>query len=217
MFTGIVEDIGAIAGVRKFEGRWEFGVRTSLDTATIAEGDSIAVDGVCLTVTRIENGVFEADASLETLGLTTLRDKRAGDRVNLERAMRMDSRFGGHMVLGHVDGIGKIVTIGAEGDSTRIEIEVPRELARYVVKKGSVAVDGISLTVNDQRDNRFTLNVIPHSSAKTTIGFKSPGDQVNVETDIIGRYVERFVKGEAKTGLDIDFLYEYGYIKGREQ
>ena len=131
--------------------------------------------------------------------------------------MRVDSRFGGHMVLGHVDGIGKIVAIGAEGDSTRIEIEVPRELARYVVKKGSVAVDGISLTVNDQRDNRFTLNVIPHSSAKTTIGSKSPGDQVNVETDIIGRYVERFVKGEAKTGLDIDFLYEYGYIKGREQ
>lgn len=215
MFTGIVEDVGTIAGIGKFEGRWEFVIRTAFDPASIREGDSIAVDGVCLTVIRVENDTFGADASLETLSLTTLRDKAAGDRVNLERAMRVDSRFGGHMVLGHVDGIGRIVAITSAGDSTRIEIEVPRELAKYVVKKGSVAVDGISLTVNDQSDGRFTLNVIPHSSTKTTIGLKNPGDQVNVEIDIIGRYVERFVKGEAKTGLDLDFLYEYGYIKGR--
>jgi riboflavin synthase len=215
MFTGIVEDVGTIAGIVKFEGRWELAIRTALEPASIHDGDSICVDGVCLTVIRVENDTFGADASLETLGLTTLRDKATGDRVNLERAMRVDSRFGGHMVLGHVDGIGKIAAIGAAGDSMRIEIEVPRELARYIVKKGSVAIDGISLTVNDQRDNRFTLNVIPHSFAKTTIGSKNPGDQVNVEIDIIGRYVERFVKGEAKTGLDLDFLYEYGYIKGR--
>jgi riboflavin synthase len=215
MFTGIVEDVGVVAAIRKLEGRWDLTIQTSLDPSSIHEGDSIAVDGVCLTVIRIENETFGADASLETLSLTTLRDKAAGAKVNLERAMRADSRFGGHMVLGHVDGIGRIATISAAGDSTRIEIEVPGDLARYIVKKGSVAVDGISLTVNDQHDNRFTLNVIPHSSTKTTIGFKNPGDQVNVETDIIGRYVERFVKGEAATGLDLDFLYEYGYIKGR--
>ena len=215
MFTGIVEDVGTIAGVKKFEGRWELAIRTSLDPASIREGDSVAVDGVCLTVIRVENDTFGADASLETLGLTTLKDKMSDDRVNLERAMRADSRFGGHMVLGHVDGIGRIAAIDAAGDSMRIEIEVPRELSRYIVKKGSVAVDGISLTVNDQRDNRFTLNVIPHSSIKTTIGSKNPGDRVNVEIDIIGRYVERFVKGEAKTDLDLDFLYKYGYIKGR--
>ena len=215
MFTGIVEDVGTMAGIRKFEGRWELAIRTSLDPAGIHEGDSISVDGVCLTVIGMENDTFRADASLETLGLTTLRDKAPNTPLNLERAMRADSRFGGHMVLGHVDGIGRIAAVSPAGDSTRIEIEVPGDLSKYIVKKGSVAVDGISLTVNDQRDNRFTLNVIPHSSVKTTIGSKNPGDQVNVEIDIIGRYVERFVKGDTETGLDLDFLYQYGYIKGR--
>jgi riboflavin synthase len=215
MFTGIVEDVGTIAAIRRFEGRWEIVIRTGLDPASFHEGDSVAVDGVCLTATRVENDTFGADASLETLSLTTLRDKAPNERVNLERAMRADSRFGGHMVLGHVDGIGRVASVGSAGDSIRIEIEVSRELARYIVKKGSIAVDGISLTVNDHRDNRFVLNVIPHSSIKTTISSKNPGDQVNVETDIIGRYVERFVRGEVKSGLDLDFLYEYGYIKGR--
>jgi riboflavin synthase len=216
MFTGIIEDVGRIAGIKRFEGRWEFTIRTSLDPAGIHEGDSIAVEGVCLTVIRIEGAVFAADASLETLSLTTLKDKVGNDRVNVERAMRADSRFGGHMVLGHVDGIGRVATVGRSGDSIRIEVEVPGDLSRYIVKKGSVAVDGISLTVNDQRDNRFTVNIIPHSSTKTTIGSKNPGDQVNVEIDIIGRYVERFVARDAKAGLDLDFLYEYGYIKGKQ-
>lgn len=215
MFTGIVEDVGTIAGVRRLSGRWEFAIRTSLDPAGIRVGDSISVDGVCLTVIKIEGDTFGADASLETLGLTTLKDTAIDARVNLERAMRADSRFGGHMVLGHVDGIGRIAAVGMAGDSIRLEIEAPGDLSRYIVKKGSIAVDGISLTVNDQRDSRFMLNVIPHSSIKTTIGSKNPGDQVNVEIDIIGRYVERFVKGEAHTGLDLDFLYEHGYIKGR--
>jgi len=217
MFTGIVEDVGSIAGVTRFAGRWEFSIRTSLDAAGIGEGDSIAVDGVCLTVIRIENALFAADASLETLGVTTLKDKGPGDPVNLERAMRADSRFGGHMVLGHVDGIGRVAAVGRSGDSTRIEVEVPKDISRYIVKKGSIAVDGISLTVNDQRDRRFTINVIPHSLLKTTIGSKSPGDQVNVEVDIIGRYVERFAAPDAGSGLDLDFLYEHGYIKGRQQ
>ena len=214
MFTGIIEDVGSVEALAKHEGRWELAVRTAIDPSGMREGDSIAVDGVCLTVTGWAGAVFRADASLETLSVTTLREKSPGDRVNLERAMRLDSRLGGHMVMGHVDAIGRIVAITREGDSLRVEIEIPRDVSRYVVRKGSVAIDGISLTVNEERDTRFTLNVIPYSSANTTIGSKSLGDQVNVETDIVGRYVERFI-GLREKGTDLDFLYRYGYIKGR--
>ncbi len=215
MFTGIIEDIGTIAAARNLQGRWEFSIRTSIDPTGIIEGDSISVDGVCLTVIRTEGDTFAADASLETLKLTTLKDKAPGGLVNLERAMKADSRFGGHMVMGHVDGIGRVARVSGEGDSLRFEIEVPRDMGRYIVKKGSIAIDGISLTVNEQRDNRFVLNIIPFSSLRTTIGSKAAGDQVNVEVDIIGRYVERFTAGEEKPGTDLDFLYKYGYIKGR--
>ena len=214
MFTGIIEDVGTITAIGKLEGRWVFAVRTAIVPSGDREGDSIAVDGVCLTVIGWEGAVFRADASLETLSVTTLKEKSPGDRVNLERAMRLDSRLGGHMVMGHVDAVGRISGVTKEGDSLRLEIEVPREVSKYVVRKGSVAIDGISLTVNEQRDNRFTLNVIPYSSANTTIGSKNLGDQVNVETDIVGRYVEKFVSAGEK-GTDLDFLYRYGYVKGR--
>jgi riboflavin synthase len=215
MFTGIIEDVGAIAGIGKGEGRWTFTVRTGFNPGDIREGDSIAVNGVCLTVTALVGGLIHADASLETLSLTTLRGSSINDRVNLERAMRLDSRLGGHIVMGHVDGTGRIVAIGPEGDSLKVEIETPAEISRYIVKKGSVAIDGISLTVNDQRDNKCTLNVIPYSAAKTTLGSKNLRDHVNVETDIVGRYVEKFVTRGEKDGSDLDFLYRYGYFKGR--
>jgi riboflavin synthase len=216
MFTGIIEDVGSIAGVRRLTGRWEFAVRTNIDCREIRQGDSIAVDGVCLTATRVDEDSFVADASLETLNITTLKDKSAGDRVNLERAMKADSRFGGHMVMGHVDAIGHVAEIGRSGDSIRLVIEIPGEVAPYIVKKGSVAIDGVSLTVNDQHDRRFTLNVIPFSSSNTTIGSRNLGDKVNVETDIVARYVEKFVKAGGQQGLDLDFLYKYGYIRGRQ-
>ena len=215
MFTGIIEDLGTIAAIAKLGGRWELGIRSGFPAGGLSEGDSIAVSGVCLTVIRLDGSLFYADASLETLNMTTLKNAKPGDRVNLERAMRADSRFGGHIVMGHIDGIGRITAAGQEGDSIRLEIETDGEISKYIVKKGSVAVDGISLTVNEQRDNRFTLNVIPYSAAKTTIGSKKLGDQVNVETDVLGRYVERFVTGSEKQGFDLDFLYRYGYIKGR--
>jgi riboflavin synthase len=215
MFTGIIEDVGSVANINKLAGRWEIAVRTNLDCREILPGESIAVDGVCLTAIRVEEETFVADASLETLSVTTLKGKSTGDRVNIERAMRANSRFGGHMVMGHVDAIGRVAAVGRAGDSIRIEIEIPREIVPYVVRKGSVAIDGISLTVNDQHDNRFTLNVIPFSSSNTTIGSKTLGDQVNVETDIVARYVERFVKTGERQGLDLDFLYRYGYIRGR--
>ncbi len=215
MFTGIIDEVGRIAAIKKMAGRWELAIEAAFVPEGISEGDSISVDGVCLTATRISEGAFIADASLETLGVTTLRDRKTGDRVNLERAMRADSRFGGHIVMGHVDAIGEISGKEKAGDSIRLEVRIPKEISRYIVKKGSVAIDGISLTVNEQSDNRFTLNIIPYSASKTTLGSKNLGDQVNVETDILGRYVEKFVSAGEKTGTDLDFLYKHGYIRGK--
>lgn len=214
MFTGIIEDIGVIAGIDKMGGRWEFSLKTALRSDTIKEGDSIAVDGACLTVTKISGGTFSADASLETLRLTTLKDKRIGQKVNLERAMSVEGRFGGHLVTGHVDGIGTIVERGKEGDSLKLVIEVPLSLIRYIVRKGSVAMDGISLTVNEQRDNTFTVNIIPYTVSRTTIGEKNLRDVINIETDVIGRYVENFLKKAPNSGIDVDFLSRYGFLKG---
>ncbi len=215
MFTGIIEDIGTIAAIEKMIGRWEFSISTSISVAEIQAGDSIAVDGVCLTVTRLGSGTFYADASLETLGVTTLSSKALNDRVNLERAMRVDSRFGGHIVMGNVDANGRVEAIRKVGDSIQYTIGVPKEISRYIVQKGSVAVDGISLTVNEQSDTTFTVNIIPYTASRATIGLKVSGDRVNIETDVLGRYVEKFLTADRKSGVDLDFLYTHGYIRGK--
>jgi len=214
MFTGIIEDPGTIAAIDRMSGRWEFSLRTALSLSGIHEGDSIAVDGVCLTVRKVGQETFSADASLETLNVTTLSNKTVNDRVNLERAMRADSRFGGHIVMGHVDATGEIERISKAGDSIQYTIRIPEEISRYIVRKGSVAVDGISLTVNEQSATTFTVNVIPYTASQTTIALRVLGDKVNIETDILGRYVENFLKGQ-KEGVDLDFLYRYGYIRGK--
>jgi len=214
MFTGIIEDIGIIANINKMSGRWEISLKTALQPATIKEGDSISVDGVCLTATKLSNNIFSVDASLETLQRTTLKDKKTGQKVNLERAMSADGRFGGHLVTGHVDGVGTIVEKRKEGDSVRLVIEVSPSLARYIVGKGSIAIDGISLTVNEQRDNIFTVNIIPYTVSRTTIGEKNLRDAINIETDIIGKYVESFLTKDKSKSMDMDFLYRHGYIKG---
>jgi riboflavin synthase len=214
MFTGIIEDIGVIANINKMGGRWEFSLKTALGPGTIREGDSISADGVCLTATKTGSGLFSVDVSLETLNLTTLKEQRVGQRVNLERAMSAESRFGGHLVTGHVDGIGTIIEKRKEGDSIKLVIEVLPTLARYIVKKGSVAIDGISLTVNEQRDNTFTVNIIPYTISRTTIGEKNLRDIFNIETDIIGKYVENFLTKDKGKGIDMDFLYRHGYVQG---
>ncbi len=214
MFTGIIEDIGVIANINKMAGRWEISLKTALQPSTIKEGDSISVDGVCLTVTRLSGNIFSVDASLETLQRTTLKDKRTGQKVNLERAMSAESRFGGHLVTGHIDGVGSIAEKRKEGDSVKLVIEVSPSLSRYIVGKGSIAINGISLTVNEQRDNMFTVNIIPYTVSRTTIGEKNLRDAINIETDIIGKYVESFLtKGKSKS-IDKDMLYRHGYIKG---
>jgi riboflavin synthase len=214
MFTGIIEDIGVIANINKMAGRWEISLKTALPPATIKDGDSISVDGVCLTVTKLSNNTFFVDASLETLRLTTLKDKRAGQKVNLERAMSAENRFGGHLVMGHVDGVGSIIEKRKEGDSVKLSIEVSPSLSRYIVGKGSIAIDGISLTVNEQRDNIFSVNIIPYTVSRTTIGEKNLRDAINIETDIIGKYVENFLKKDKSKSIDMDFLYRHGYVKG---
>jgi riboflavin synthase len=214
MFTGIIEDIGVIANINKMAGRWEISLKTALPPATIKEGDSISVDGVCLTVTKLSNNTFFVDASLETLRLTTLKDKRAGQKLNLERAMSAENRFGGHLVTGHIDGVGSIIEKKKEGDSTQLIIEVSPLLSRYIVGKGSIAIDGISLTVNEQRDNIFSVNIIPYTVSRTTIGEKNLRDAINIETDIIGKYVESFITKNKSNSIDMDFLYRHGYIKG---
>jgi riboflavin synthase len=163
----------------------------------------------------VERDACYADASLETLNVTTLSGKSVNDRVNLERAMRVNSRLGGHIVMGHVDGIGRIEAIRRAGDSIQYAVNVPREVSRYIVRKGSISVDGISLTVNEQSGTTFTVNVVPYTASNSTIGLKVPGDQVNIETDILGRYVERFLTAERESGIDLDFLYTYGYIRGK--
>jgi riboflavin synthase len=214
MFTGIIEDIGVISAIIKTGGKWEFRVATHIDPRGIYEGDSICVDGVCLTATKVGAGDFLADASFETLNVTTLANRNVGDRVNLERAMRADGRFGGHLVTGHVDGIGTIVDLRKAGDSIRLAVEVPGEIARYIIQKGSVTINGISLTVNTQQVNIFTVNIIPFTASNTTIGEKTLRDKVNIETDLIGKYVESFLRKTDRKGTDLDFLYEHGYIKG---
>jgi len=192
MFTGIVQAVGEVRAVTPRGGDVEllFGVG-ALDLAGVAIGDSISVSGCCLTVTRLTDDAFAADASLETLQVTTLGRWRPGQRVNLEKALRAGDPLGGHYVTGHVDGIATVVSTAADARSLRMEFEVPAPLARYIARKGSVCIDGVSLTVNDVGQNRFGVNLIPHTLEVTTLGSGQAGTQANVEVDIIARYLER--------------------------
>lgn len=186
-------------------------VDASMSLEDIRIGDSIAINGACLTVTKKADRLFTADVSAETLSRTNLGALKAGDRVNLEKALRLNDFVGGHLVLGHVDGQGKIQEKTGRANSIIVNIEIPEGLVRYLVEKGSIAVDGVSLTVNRCEKNRFYVSMIPHTAQVTTLGFKKGGDIVNIETDIIGKYVERFL--QPRKGLDMGFLAEHGFLK----
>src|SRR5512138_1041606 len=194
MFTGIVQAVGTVRGVSPKGGDVELTIDAgTLGLERVAVGDSISVNGCCLTATSIEGSSFKADVSRETLGVTTLRDWRIGTRVNLEKALSAGEALGGHYVTGHVDGIAPVVAMENDGRSHRVTFEVPSELARYVARKGSVAIDGVSLTVNDVAGLRFGVNLIPHTLTVTTLGDYRTGALVNLEVDIIARYLERLV------------------------
>ena len=192
MFTGIVQAVGTIAAVEARGGDVQLVVAASdLDLAAVQLGDSIAVNGCCLTVTRCEGARFWADVSRETLNVTTLGQLQAGSPVNLEKALTAGQALGGHYVTGHVDGIARVAEMTADARSTRMVFEVPQRLARYIARKGSVCIDGVSLTINGVGDTHFDVNLIPHTLEITTLGQCQPGKQVNIEVDIIARYVER--------------------------
>lgn len=193
MFTGIVTDVGRIERLER-RGDLRARIGTAYDTATIDPGASIACDGACLTAVALGPGWFEVDASAETLSKTTLGEWAEGRRVNLERALRVGDELGGHIVSGHVDGVARIVALAPEGDSLRVTLEAPRELARFIAPKGSVALDGTSLTVNEVEGARFGVNLIPHTRAVTRWGEAREGDRVNLEIDTLARYVARLAE-----------------------
>ncbi len=192
MFTGIVQDIGHVARIEPRGGDTRLVIAAAgLNLSDVAIGDSIAVAGVCLTAIALDGHTFAADVSVETLSCTTLGTLREGAAVNLEKALRLTDRLGGHLVSGHVDGVGRVVSITPDARSQRWIFEVPRELVRYIAAKGSVCVDGVSLTVNEVDGTRFGVNLIPHTVEVTTFGARRIDDAVNVEVDLLARYVER--------------------------
>ena len=198
MFTGIVQDMGRIVALEPRAG--DVRVRVAVDRLpldAVRTGDSIAVSGVCLTVVEHDARGFAADVSNETLSLTTLGDLAPGSHVNLEPALRAGDPLGGHLVSGHVDGVGRVVSLAQDARSWRIRFETPPDLARYVARKGSIAIDGVSLTVNEVEGREFGINIIPHTWQVTTIGGYAPGRRVNLEIDPIARYVERLLAAGA--------------------
>ena len=222
MFTGIIEGLGTISGLRPYGQGLRLGIESDFELAGTRIGDSIAVNGACLTAVAIGSKRFEADVSPETLASTTFDRVKRGERVNLERALRLSDRLDGHLVSGHIDGTGILRQRRSVGNAVLIAVEVPTALARYMIYKGSVAVDGISLTINHCSPESFEVSIIPHTAGLTTVGLKPLGTPVNVETDLIAKYVERFVSGRTAADdtahpsghspIDKAFLVKSGFL-----
>jgi riboflavin synthase len=214
LFTGIIQDVGRFQRISVRGPGRRLEVATALDTSRFELGESVAVNGVCLTVTAVRPGGIEADVSPETLTRSNLGDLRAGAAVNLERALRPIDRLGGHFVLGHVDATGRLASRRPEGEFEVLRFEAGPELLRYLVEKGSVAVDGISLTVSACAERSFSIAVIPHTLEKTNLPGRRPGDRVNIEVDVLGKYVEKLLKpGARASGLSLELLARTGYLE----
>ena len=215
MFTGIVEELGALESIESHGDSARIRFRGAVVTADVGHGDSIAVNGVCLTVTGVEPHGFTADVMHETLNRSALGALAPGSPVNLERAMAANGRFGGHIVSGHIDGTGLIVQVRRDDNAVWYTVQAAPHLLRYIVEKGSVAIDGISLTVAGVAADRFSVSVIPHTAAVTVLGQKRPGDRVNLETDLLGKYVEKLLRPAPEPpgsgGLSLEFLMENGF------
>lgn len=212
MFTGLIEEVGIIM---KVERKGDDAIITISHSSVLDDlklGDSISVDGVCLTITHMQAPNFNVEASAETFRRTTLGSKKPNQKVNLERALRLNERLGGHLVTGHIDGVAKISAIIQEGSSQKMTFQISRRITQYLVEKGSVSVDGISLTVNEVNGEHFSVNVIPYTVFHTTLASRRVGDEVNVETDIIGKYVEKLVAREPGKKVDVQFLSEHGFL-----
>ncbi|KUO62755.1 MAG: riboflavin synthase subunit alpha [Gracilibacter sp. BRH_c7a] len=215
MFTGLVEELGKVKTLELLQDSAKLTIEADKVLNQAQIGDSIAVNGVCLTVTEMNQKYFSVDIMHETLAKTNLHELKSLSKVNLERALQLSTRLGGHMVSGHVDGIGTISSIDNKGIAKVFKISAPPSLTSFLIPKGSVAIDGISLTVVEVEKDYFTISLIPHTFGHTTLGFKSIGSTVNLETDIIGKYVARFMNmGQETKNKDIsmDFLAEHGFI-----
>ena len=217
MFTGIIQAVGTVAAQQPSGGDLRLRIHTgTLPLEGVAIGDSIATNGVCLTATELPGDGFWADVSRESLDLTTLGDLAVGSPVNLEKSLTPESSLGGHIVSGHVDGMGEIVKLYEDGRSWRVEVRAPDELARYIAHKGSICIDGTSLTVNSVDGAVFNLNIIPQTMAETVFGNYKVGSRVNLEVDVIARYLERLLQGDAAAkpggGVDLSLLAENGYL-----
>ncbi len=202
MFTGIIEGLGTLKDIRPVGKGMRLSIKSEFDLNRTKIGDSIAVNGACLTAVTIDGRNFTVDVAPETMSLTTFAKARPGSRVNLERALRLSDRLDGHLVSGHIDGMGIIKSKKQLSNAVIVTISVPAGLLKYMIHKGSVAIDGISLTINHCNTESIELSIIPHSAELTTIGFKKPGDEVNIETDVVGKYIERFVIGNQTGSVD---------------
>lgn len=215
MFTGIIEEIGTVKTIQRNGSNSFIVIEAKKVLEDVHLGDSIAVNGVCLTVTKTDGSIFQADVMNETLSRSSLGELRQGSKVNLERAMAANGRFGGHIVSGHIDGTGTIADIKNDGIAVWYTIAANADIMRYIVEKGSIAIDGISLTVAKVTDRDFSVSVIPHTAEMTILSTKSKGQTVNLENDIIGKYVEKLMKpaeNSEKSGIDTAFLASNGFI-----
>ncbi|MBE3102277.1 MAG: riboflavin synthase [Firmicutes bacterium] len=210
MFTGIIEGLGKIKRLTMKGADAVLEIEALIDLNDVSIGDSIAVNGACLTVTARNQNIFNADVSAETLGKTTFKLLQAGAKVNLEKSLRVGGFIGGHFVLGHVDATGRILSQTQKSGSLILAVEIDDILSRYIVEKGSVAIDGVSLTVNKLEKGRFYVNIIPHTAENTTLVAKKVGDLVNIETDVLGKYVEKLL--HSPRGIDKDFLAQHGFL-----
>jgi riboflavin synthase len=213
MFTGLVEDIGTIKSNQTNPAGKRIIIETALPTEEIKLGDSVAIDGVCLTVVQIENKRLHFDVSQESLSRSTLGEKKVSDPVHLERALRLSDRLGGHIVQGHVDGVGQITKLTPCGDATQIDFSCPVKVGKYLIEKGSVAIDGISLTVNERSNEGFSVVLIPHTLEKPNLGAKGLGGKVNLKIDLIAKYVERLLSNTQQSSLTLGFLEEHGFLR----
>ena len=219
MFTGIIESLGKVESVQSVGGDVRLRIGTDLDMSDVHLGDSIATNGICLTVIEWGENWYAADVSRESLNRTTLGTWKVGQRVNVEKAMLPTTRFGGHIVSGHVDAVGEITVVREDARSIYYEVTAPAEIAKYLAEKGSVTVDGISLTINHLRGNVISLNLIPHTAERTNIGTWKTGAKVNLEVDVLARYIERLMLGDKaaetkeQSKLSMAFLAENGFLK----
>ncbi|GFN34829.1 riboflavin synthase [Tepidimicrobium xylanilyticum] len=217
MFTGLVEEVGKVLDIKKSNKIWTMTFECKKIVEDITIGDSIAINGVCLTVKEFDKNLFKVDVMAETIRKTNLGFIQSGDYVNFERALRVGDRLGGHVVTGHIDGTGVIEEIEEEGDSMWITISSSKDILKYIVHKGSIAIDGVSLTISFVDEEKFKVAIIPHTKVVTTLATKKINDLVNIECDLVGKYIERFLsykKVQNESKIDINFLKNNGFIQG---